>query len=490
MPQNAQRLRKLYSEWAQGNFLTAGRGLFATDVVFVPPLSEVEYRGSEGQAEIDLRFDRLLRKLGTYFGALLGQRAEFGVEARELLEGNEAIFVDELHYRRDKDGVEKPLMRAYAVWTFREGRVTRVKWETDRTRAMEAAGVREQSDAWYERYSPTAGLPFDDAELESRIVWIWGSPRTGSTWLLRQICHPAQLDPGLPLGFGLPPGFADELRAVPYDEFVISSHTAPTTGGRPGRVGDAYLPESLNSFAENRNSYAFAERFADVWGPELRRLILVRLGATLDRASGLGVALAQSPLLVIKEVNGSQAADRVMRLFPRSRLLFLVRDGRDVIDSLVHAYGSWMDAPPQLQKPEGRLAWVRDACLDWASKIDIVRFAFEFHPPELRLELRYEDLLADTGPRIKALFEWLGLPADRERVEEIVAAHSFQRIPADKRGATKPERFAQPGLWRKNLSVEEQAVAAEIMGPRLAALGYEPAERPQPSSITETPGAV
>jgi Sulfotransferase family len=474
MSQNGERLRKHYSEWAQGNFSGAGRDLFAPDAVLVPPLSEVEYR-SEELGSYFRRLYKLVPLLGDAFGAALGRCAEFRVEAQDLLEGDEAIVVVEQHHCRGKDGVETPLTKIYSIWTFAKGRVTKVQWEMVRTRAMEAAGVREQSDAWYERYSPTAGLPFDDLELESRIVWIWGSPRTGSTWLLRQICHPAQLDPGLPLGFGLPPGSADELQAVPYDEFVISSHTAPTTGGRPGRVGDAYLPETLNTFAGNRNSYVFAERFADVWGPELRRLTLVRLGATLDRASGLGVALAQSPLLVIKEVNGSQAADRVMRLFPRSKLLFLVRDGRDVIDSLMHAYGSWMDAPPQLQRPEERLAWVREACLDWASKIDIVRFAFEFHPPELRLELRYEDLLADTGSRIRALFEWLGLPADRERVDEVVAAHSFQRIPADQRGASKPERFAQPGLWRKNLSAEEQAVAAEIMGPRLAALGYKPA---------------
>ena len=32
-------------------------------------------------------------------------------------------------------------------------------------------------------YDATAGLPFDDEELESKLVWIWGSPRTGSTWL-------------------------------------------------------------------------------------------------------------------------------------------------------------------------------------------------------------------------------------------------------------------------------------------------------------------
>ena len=48
--------------------------------------------------------------------------------------------------------------------------------------------------------------------------------------------------------------------------------------------------------------------------------------------------------MVIKEVNGSHGADLVMSLFPRSKMIFLVRDGRDVLDSLLDANkeGGWM----------------------------------------------------------------------------------------------------------------------------------------------------
>jgi len=33
-------------------------------------------------------------------------------------------------------------------------------------------------------------LPFDAASFESRLAWILGAPRTGSTWLLRMVIHP------------------------------------------------------------------------------------------------------------------------------------------------------------------------------------------------------------------------------------------------------------------------------------------------------------
>jgi hypothetical protein len=458
-----ERLGELYSEWAQGNF-RGGASLIAPETVVEPPLAagESRLRGPE--------------EIRAYLRALLGEWDELRVEAREIVDGERATVVSERHRGRRAGDRSETELRFYAVWTFAGDWATRVRWESDRARALELAGVREHSETWRRDYSSTSGLPFDDVELESRIVWIWGSPRTGSTWLLRQICHPLRIDHRLPLGFALPEGSTDEIGAVPYDEFMISAHAAPK-GGSPVRFGDLYLPTTLNAFGGDRSSYAFADRFADVWGPELRRLILVRLAATLDRASGAGMPLAASPALAIKEVSGSHGADVVMRLFPRSKLLFLIRDGRDVIDSLMHAQGpgGWMmRAGPRFHTAEERLAWVRDACVEWASTIDVVRSAFDRHPPELRLELRYEDLRTETLPALTAVLEWLGLPSNPERVEEIVAANSFERVPAEWRGATRLMRFAQPGLWRENLTDDEQELASEIMGSRLEALGYDP----------------
>jgi hypothetical protein len=42
---------------------------------------------------------------------------------------------------------------------------------------------------------------FDDEELESKLVWIFGSPRTGSTWLVEMLCHPLKVDHESSVGF-------------------------------------------------------------------------------------------------------------------------------------------------------------------------------------------------------------------------------------------------------------------------------------------------
>jgi hypothetical protein len=337
------------------------------------------------------------------------------------------------------------------------------------------AELQAQSARWRDAYSATAGLPFDDRELEEQLVWIWGSSRTGSTWLTRLICDPADPDPEAPLGFTAPAD-AGPLAAVPFNEFLIAAHIAPKSGPPGEAEGVGLMPATPNLYLHGFNSYVFADRFADVWGPELRRLTLVRIAAALDRARELDIALADRPLAIVKEVNATHAADVVMPLFRRSRMIFLHRDGRDVIDSRIHAHGQrgWMVGKhgPRFKTPAERLEWVREECLEWACGIDVATAAFERHPPELRYELRYEDLRAAPAATLGELRRWLGISSSEPALAGIVERHSFERIPESERGARKSKRAARPGLWRENLTREEQAAATEIMGPRLARLGY------------------
>src|SRR5215210_4429883 len=84
-------------------------------------------------------------------------------------------------------------------------------------------------------YSPTAGLPFDDVEIESRLVWIWTTARSGSTWLLQMLCHPlklvdSSLDPEDMLGFVAPPTWQGAVDAVPVDTTFVSNHLEPLAG--------------------------------------------------------------------------------------------------------------------------------------------------------------------------------------------------------------------------------------------------------------------
>ena len=321
-----------------------------------------------------------------------------------------------------------------------------------------------------------SGLNFDDDAFESRLVWIFGSTRSGSTWLLRMLCHPLTLDPNDGLGFSLPAKASGGARldALPVNEFLLGHHLAPRTGDPIWQDGQ-YVPRTVNRFWASDPSYAMADDFEDAWRPQLRRFALIRLHAVVQRAA-TRFAVSDHPAVVIKDVGASHAADLTMALLPRSRFLFLVRDGRDVIDSLVHAAlpGSWFSrlTKPLISSDEDRLEFVREKAIDWACWTDSCQRAWAAHPPELRRMIRYEDLLADPVSELDSLCRWIGLERDGSDLEEAVRAHAF--------GANEPTgpkefaRAASPGLWRQNLSEEEQQVVQEIIGERLAALGYPP----------------
>jgi hypothetical protein len=329
-----------------------------------------------------------------------------------------------------------------------------------------------------EGYSAVGGLPFDDEELEGSLLWIWGSGRTGSTWLMELLCAPLKATFEGELGFSWPPSWDGRTTALPVDEFLISRHVVPWLG-RTEELTGTPRPDTLLNYLDARPSYAFSNAYADVWRPEMRRFVLVRLYAVVEAARRAGLKLPDGlPLLVIKEVNGSHGADVVMPLFPRSRMIFLIRDPRDVLDSLLDARrpGGWLADTRPLATVEGegeRLGVVEDACRNWVAQFHVVRRAFEAHDPDRRRELRYEELLEDTAGVLGPIREWLGLPAERERVETIVERHSFASVPDNLKGPGHFYRSARPGGWRTSLSEAEQEVAEGILGPSLRELGYE-----------------
>lgn len=249
-------------------------------------------------------------------------------------------------------------------------------------------------------YSPTAGLPFDDEELESRLVWIWGSPRSGSTWLLRLLAHPLTVDDHAPLGFHQPPD-SPQARLLPVNESFLTNHLAP---------------------------------------------------------------LLQA-----------HAADLVMSICRRSRLIFLVRDGRDVLDSLMHAIGPGgflFGGRSAFQGSKERSEWVRRNSNNWVGDMKTIQRAYDAHPPELRRTVSYEALREDTAATLGPLAEWLGLRHDAGWLEDAIESNAFEGVPKRERGPTSFFRSARPGAWKQNLTRKDRRVAEEIMGEKLAELGY------------------
>ena len=210
------------------------------------------------------------------------------------------------------------------------------------------------------------GAPDTDLDsLERRLVWIMGSPRTGSTWLLRLLCHP--------WGVGRTPTGIDPSRfrprggdVMPINESYIAHHFGPLRDPLPP-PGSPSSP-LLNDLRSADPAYFFSDEYEQSWRDPLRRLALERLAAQETRAAqehGLS-----DPLVLIKEPNGSHASDLIAKLLPGSRMIFLLRDGRDVIDSMMDAdsEGGWRtrtEGVEPLRTPEQRIGAVRRQAHLW-----------------------------------------------------------------------------------------------------------------------------
>jgi hypothetical protein len=290
------------------------------------------------------------------------------------------------------------------------------------------------------------------AQLERRLTWVFGSPRTGTTWLLNLVCsHPHVLG---------------------IDEPGIGMHLALYAPGALGvpAAGFNFQQLRVNDSRAGDDDYFFAASYADVWRQSVRALLIDRLAAHVDRAS------ARSGPVVIKEPNGSLGADIVMSLLPGSRLLWMIRDGRDVIDSQLDAAqkGSWLaHFGGGLEGGAAeRLSFVEEQAHLWVARTRVVQRAYDAHAPARRHVIRYEEMRTDTLSTLQSLYGWLGVkePAD---LPEIVARRSFEALPVESTGSGQFARAATPGLWRDNLTPAEQRVANGVMGETLAALGYE-----------------
>ncbi len=221
--------------------------------------------------------------------------------------------------------------------------------------------------------------------------------------------------------------------------------------------------------------YFFAKRYLPELRPELRGLIMRGLLRQLRE-------LGQNPdpkWIVIKEPNGSHASDSVMSLFPESRLLFLVRDGRDVIDSLIDAMlarDSWWQQSQVSDEPRivsERMAFIRHHANLWLQRTIATQRAFAATPEPQRLQIGYEALLADTTLGFAQMLDWLGMEVGPDAVAAAVEKRSFSAIPADKKGPGKRARSANPGQWRERLRPGEIELVEKIMGAKLRELGYD-----------------
>lgn len=163
----------------------------------------------------------------------------------------------------------------------------------------------------------------------------------------------------------------------------------------------------------------------------------------------------------------------VAELFPRSKLVFLRRDGRDVVDSWLaaHAPGSWAIGGGAFPvDPENRIPLIRWLAGVWAYRTEAVLEAYWSHCPRHRLMVRYEEMRDDSARSLRAICDVSDI--DPTPAGSISDRHRFESLPATDRGPLREARLAQPGSWRENLSPHEQAAMEDVLGETLEQVGY------------------
>lgn len=275
-------------------------------------------------------------------------------------------------------------------------------------------------------------------ELEKNLVWIFASPRSGTTWLGARLLAE---------------------RFLMIDEPKIGSHLGFS------RLGKNTI-EDLTSL-ENRDDYFFSNQFKDTWKYFLRKLILNRIYAQIRDTR---------KKIIIKEPNGSIGADIISDSLPNSKIIILLRDGRDIVDSLVDAFSEkgWLAKKGGTTlSVDDRLEFIKEQSNRWKNLVNILLKIQKIHPKGNRILIKYEDLLGETFKVLKNIFQFLNVKLDDNEIKEIVEKHSYKNIPSELKGKGMAIRSASPGKWKRNFNEDEKEMMTNIMNKTLFSLGYK-----------------
>ncbi|WP_119067285.1 sulfotransferase [Rubrobacter indicoceani] len=281
--------------------------------------------------------------------------------------------------------------------------------------------------------------------LPENMVWVFGTGRSGSTWISRMMRDLS--------GFAL------------WNE--------PLVGHMIG-----HLYHQRGSEIQHLRNFMFGGD-ESLWLPPLREYILSAATAKYPQNAG-----ESRRYLVVKEPHGSIGADLISRALPESRMVLLVRDPRDVTASKLDAHR------PDGWARKGRLysdlsgdetKYVTARAEGYAVDMDNAHRAYRVHPGP-KATVRYEDVRAEPEEHLRRLLEELRLPVRPADIAATVRKHDWSKVPEAEKGRGKIRRKARPGGWQEDLT-EEQILAVESATAKYLDLYYPDFPRMQPGGV-------
>lgn len=158
-------------------------------------------------------------------------------------------------------------------------------------------------------------------------------------------------------------------------------------------------------------------------------------------------------------------------MFPKSPLIHIIRDSRDVICSLLEM--DWTDS--KTGKPLPYTQDVEIAALTWVQMVIQGRnMVMDDDLKDVYYEIRYEDIITKPESVLKKLFDFIGEPWD----EAILSYYKKNHVlggndESSAKQVTKNLYHNSMCRWKTDLSDGDQDKVMKIAGPLLIELGYE-----------------
>jgi hypothetical protein len=272
-----------------------------------------------------------------------------------------------------------------------------------------------------------------------KMVWIFGSGRSGSTWLSSMMGDIS----------------GQSLWGEPWVGFLFGYFYYTRGEGR------------------HQSPQFILGRHRDSWLNSIRTFVLDAAAATFPN-------LKKDDYLIIKEPNGSVGAPLLMEALPESGMILLVRDPRDVVASFADARreGGWhyeknRGRPTKewwmLSPEDNPASFAEERATALLQQMGNAKEAYDAHDGP-KVLVRYEELRADTLGTMKRMYSTLGVPVDDAELEWVVDKHSWENIPEEKRGEGKFYRKATPGGWKDDLTEEQVEMVERVTAPLLKEL--------------------
>lgn len=148
----------------------------------------------------------------------------------------------------------------------------------------------------------------------------------------------------------------------------------------------------------------------------------------------------------------------IQPVFPKARYLHMLRDGRDVISSMVERRGP---------------AYLEDATRRWIKSIDCVAKLRKNIDAKQFLEVRYEDLVTEPTQTLQKVCNYIGISYAQKMLD-------FWKLPSTlehkhhsfHRNLSNPVFTSSRGKWRERLTEKQQKYVVGETSALLESLGY------------------